>query len=56
MRGRSRELTASNQSAKAALAIEGAEVTDYMAACHLLDQALDEYGTAVETDLTPPIH
>ena len=53
---RSHALYVAIRAFQAALAIEGADVTDYLAACHVLDQALDEYGAGLEADLTPPIH
>ena len=55
-RQRSKALYAAIRSFQAALAIDGAEVTDYLAACHLLDQALDEYGEVLEAGAGPPIH
>jgi len=53
---RSHALYVAVRAFQAALAVDGAEVTDYMAACHVLDQALDEYGAGLEAGLTPPIH
>ena len=53
---RSKALYVAIRAFQAALAIEGAEVTDYLAACHVLGEALDEYGDGLDPSLDPPIH
>jgi hypothetical protein len=50
---RSHALYVAIRAFQAALARQGADVTDYLAACHLLDQALDEYGAGLEAGLDP---
>ena len=50
-RQRSRALFVAIRAFQATLAIDGAEVNDYLALCELLGEALDEYGDGLESDL-----
>ena len=53
---RSHALYVAVRAFQAALAIEGANVTDYLAAIHVLDEALDEYGDALDASAEQPIN
>jgi hypothetical protein len=50
---RSKALYVAIRAFQAALAIEGADVSDYLALCELLGEALDEYGDGLDAALAP---